>query len=147
MDWIGYNQRLKTAEEKFLEKVEKTETCWLWMGGRQPKGYGVFRWYDSAGKTEYLAHRFSYDFYVGPIPTDLMVDHTCQNKSCVNPAHLRLVDALTNIYENSNHVATLPTCKNGHPKTPENRRPRADRGFACIPCERARWLRRKEAQR
>jgi len=36
------------------------------------------------------AHRVSYLLYVGAIPDGMLVDHTCHERSCVNPGHLRL---------------------------------------------------------
>lgn len=85
--------------ERILSKINKTETCWLWMGyitkprGRYKGGYGqvMFR------KKAWKAHRLVYTLLVGPIEHPLVIDHLCRVKNCVNPKHLEPVDRLTNI--------------------------------------------------
>jgi hypothetical protein len=83
----------KTAEERFWEKVQKTDTCWNWMAYTMPTGYGQFG--ISVGKL-ILAHRFAYEAVNGSIPQDKELDHTCFNRSCVNPSHLRLASRKQN---------------------------------------------------
>jgi len=85
--------KIQNLEEKFLSRVQKTETCWIWTGGktgrsrnRNGNGYGIFC---ISGTTRMQAHRMSYRLFVGEIPEGLILMHTCDNPMCVNPDHLR----------------------------------------------------------
>lgn len=66
----------------FWQLVQKTETCWNWVGPVNKAGYGeVYRaWRHN------LAHRLSYKYAYGVVPP--LLRHTCDNPKCVNPAHL-----------------------------------------------------------
>lgn len=75
-------------ECRFWAKVDKTDGCWHWLGAKNSaKGYGRF---DAEGK-RYVAHRYSYELLVGPIPVSMQLDHQCRNRMCVNPAHVEVV--------------------------------------------------------
>lgn len=78
------------AEERFWKQVRKTEGCWLWMASKDQDGYGIFNGV-CGGVSCTRAHRFSYVLGTGEIPgKGLVIRHTCDNPSCVNPEHLVL---------------------------------------------------------
>lgn len=86
--------RRRAALDRFLDKVEATLLCWHWRGALSSQGYGVF--YLSRGRY-CLAHRFSYETFVGPIPLGLVLDHLCRDRACVNPEHVEPVTNAENI--------------------------------------------------
>jgi hypothetical protein len=72
--------------DSFWNKVNKTETCWLWTGLIMPAGYGQVYF---NGET-HLTHRLSLSHSLGrPIGDGLVIRHSCRNRHCLNPAHLQ----------------------------------------------------------
>jgi HNH endonuclease len=100
----------RTIEERFWEKVDKTDGCWHWTAAKNQGGYG--RFYLAGGLVQ--AHRFSYELLVGEIPDDLDLDHTCRNHSCVNPAHLEPVTNAENIRRSPLIGWAKTHCARGH---------------------------------
>jgi hypothetical protein len=121
----------KPAIIRFRSKVayKRTDTarsngregiCWIWTGHCNKEGYGSF----NAGKRKIvLAHRWSYEHFIGPIPDGKEIDHWfCNNPSCVRPSHLRAVTNVENVRAAPAHYINRTHCKHGHEYTPENTR-------------------------
>lgn len=80
------------ATQRLLEKSipEPNSGCWLWLGGMESRGdYGTFTM-RALGYIGKKAHRVSYEMFVEDIPEGMVVMHTCDIPSCINPDHLRL---------------------------------------------------------
>jgi hypothetical protein len=60
--------------------------CWHWTGSLHPK---TQRPVITVGGKLLFAYRWAYETYVGPIGEGLVLLHLCDNKLCVNPAHMR----------------------------------------------------------
>ena len=100
--------------------------CWIFTGSLMHSGYGNFIVRNSEGKRIHsVAHRASYEFFVGPIPEGLELDHLCRNRACCNPRHVEPVTRQINLLRGETIPATNSQkthCKRGHEFTRENTR-------------------------
>lgn len=82
---------VKPTLAQLLESgIESRNGCWVWGGALSTEGYGKI------GSRLY-AHRVAHEVYIGPIPDGYQVDHLCNVRRCVNPAHLEAVTQQENL--------------------------------------------------
>jgi len=83
----------------FWGKVDKSggeDACWWWKGAIHNNGYGKV----SIQYNKYTAHRVSMSLHLNRSLTSIeFVCHTCDNPLCVNPRHLYIGDAKTNVQD------------------------------------------------
>lgn len=81
----GLRARAISPVEKFMTRfeVDPDTGCWVWQLGLTTEGYSQF-----AHDGHQMGHRWSYEFFVGPIPEGHHLHHECHNRPCVNPDHL-----------------------------------------------------------
>lgn len=84
---IGAQVRGLSKKQMFDALADRSPGCWKWRGVITSEGYGSI----AEGGVQMYAHRLSYEMHKGPIPAGMVVDHTCHNRACVNPAHLQAV--------------------------------------------------------
>jgi len=84
--------RYDSTLDRFWIRVEFTTDCWNWIGTLN-FGYGKFY----VNNKPVFVHRFSYELVNGKIPQNMVLDHLCRNRKCVNPDHLEVVTQRTNI--------------------------------------------------
>jgi hypothetical protein len=94
------------AEVHFFRSVNSNGVCWEWSASLDRDGYGEFQEYLVGGRNKkWRAHRWCWEFLVGPIPSGMQLDHICRNKACVMPDHLEVV---TNAENMRRRYALLP---------------------------------------
>jgi hypothetical protein len=75
------------VRRNLLDRIDRSGDCWLWLGAKNAKGYGIVsrRTYGTS-----LAHRAVWERTFGRIADGLCVLHRCDVPACVKLAHLFL---------------------------------------------------------
>lgn len=102
-------KKYKVTEEDFWNCVNKEPgqgpngDCWEWVSTLDAGGYGATSFSRDSRmdgkKGTQKAHRVSYMLLVGSIPEGKALLHSCDNRKCVRPDHLRPGDAKDNMQD------------------------------------------------
>ena len=101
--------------ERFNSKWKRVGDCHEWQGTKDRDGYGTITFRRAPRRASRVAM-----FLAGrPIPPGMVANHTCRNRSCVNPQHIEPLTATENSRKDSRSLGYVNSqkthCKNGHP--------------------------------
>lgn len=104
--WLDYSDpniippsapRDQTLEERlrwFGWEVRESG-CWDWSGRLNNDGYGILKYHQKGLR----AYRVAYGLWVGPIEVGKSILHSCDNRLCINPEHLRMGTQKENVQD------------------------------------------------
>ena len=96
----GYDKKLytrnynitKNDRNKIFKKIDMPDNeveCWQWTGSINSQGYGYYK--------ASMIHRVIYEMLVGSIAEGMVINHRCENRTCVSPHHLECVTQSDNV--------------------------------------------------
>lgn len=129
---------------RIFKNVEFTANgCWnRTVNVNSKTGYSHIVRTTGGVRTYYYAHRVAWvHANSSEIPDGMTIDHKCENRACVNPAHLRPMTVRDNVLRSTRNPfavnARKTECIHGHPlRSVGSRR-------VCDVCNRAKSLKRR----
>lgn len=118
MDAVKRKRRSTSPVDRALAKLRiNRDGCWEALPKhRQSNGYmKIGLGSREAGKQ--WAHIVLYEYFVGPVPEGLELDHLCQNPPCCNPWHLEPVTHQVNVSRGNSpgaEAGRTGKCRRGH---------------------------------
>lgn len=101
-------------QDYVMARITRRDDCWEWNLSCGSHGYPQGSVPAVTGRRVSLAHRLSYQAFIGEIGDGLQVDHLCRNRRCVNPQHLEAVPQALNVRRQFGGSEDLSVCRRGH---------------------------------
>lgn len=80
-------EELTSYKDKLESLTQKTNGCWWFNGTKDKTGRGTIK----VGKKTKNASTLSWEISNGELlPEGFMLKNSCENRACINPAHLEL---------------------------------------------------------
>jgi HNH endonuclease len=123
LDAAGFREHACDAMWRITDQITLDENgCWLYTGSIR-NGYGFINVGGFKHGRKFRVHRLTYQFFIGPIPYGLQLDHLCRVRNCANPWHLEPVTRRHNILRGESIAACNARkthCLHGHAFNLEN---------------------------
>ena len=105
----------RVAQRAHDNAIPAPNGCWISNYSVGSHRYAQIGWHADGKRYMTVAHRAAWvSANRAQIPDGMTVDHTCKNRRCVNPSHLRLLSNFENARRTSGRDWPLGTCVNGH---------------------------------
>jgi len=134
----------RVAERAATRYIVNGNGCHISTYSTASHGYAQIGWKDPGYRQVVTAHRAAWVYHHGQqIPEGMTIDHTCKERRCVNPEHLRVLTNFENARRTRGRDWELGECVNGHSNEHLEQDPAGK--WSCRPC-RLEYSRRWNAE-